>query len=143
MGTTVLRTYSDLILLPTFEERLNYLRLGSSVGMDTFGYDRYMNQQFYRSEEWKQLRKWVIVRDNGCDLGMPGYSLSKIYIHHMNPITPDDIIHSTEFLMNPEYLISVSHQTHNAIHYGTESDLPPAIVERTPYDTCPWRQENG
>lgn len=135
-----IRTYSELIRLPTFEERFRYLKLDGLVGKDTFGFDRYLNQEFYRSKEWKEVRDFVIVRDNGCDLGMDSYEIvGRIYIHHMNPITVNDIIHSSDFLLNPDYLICVSHNTHNAVHYGDEDLLVTAPVERRKNDTCPWR----
>ena len=135
-----IRTYSELIRLPTFEERFRYLKLDGLVGKDTFGFDRYLNQEFYRSKEWKEVRDFVIVRDNGCDLGMGGYEIvGRIYIHHMNPITVNDIVHSSDFLLNPDYLICVSHNTHNAVHYGDEDLLVTAPVERRKNDTCPWR----
>lgn len=136
-----IRTYSELMRLPTFEERFRYLKLDGLVGKDTFGFDRYLNQEFYRSKEWKEIRDFVIVRDNGCDLGMDGYEIvGRIYIHHMNPITVNDIVHSSDFLLNPDYLICVSHNTHNAVHYGDEDLLVTAPVERRKNDTCPWRR---
>lgn len=135
-----IRTYSELIALPTFEERFNYLKLDGFVGKDTFGFDRYLNQNFYRSAEWKHVRDQIIVRDNGCDLGVDGYDIpSRILIHHMNPINASDILDMTDYLTNPEYLICVSHNTHNAIHYGSESNLNNKYVERTKNDTCPWK----
>ena len=138
--TTSIRTYSELIQLPTFEERFNYLRLDGVVGKDTFGFDRYLNQQFYRSSEWKRIRNQVIVRDNGCDLGIDDYDIhGRILIHHMNPISIEDLQHMSNLLMNPEYLICVSHRTHNAIHYGDERLIVTAPIERTQNDTCPWR----
>ena len=138
--TTSIRTYSELIQLPTFEERFNYLRLDGVVGKDTFGFDRYLNQQFYRSSEWKRIRNQVIVRDNGCDLGIDDYEIhERILIHHMNPISIEDLQHMSDLLMNPEYLICVSHRTHNAIHYGDERLIVTAPIERTQNDTCPWR----
>ena len=138
--TTNIRTYSELIQLPTFEERFDYLRLDGVVGKDTFGFDRYLNQQFYRSSEWKRIRNRVIVRDNGCDLGIDEYEIhGRILIHHMNPISIEDLQHMSDFLMNPEYLICVSHRTHNAIHYGDESLIVSAPIERSQNDTCPWR----
>ena len=140
MTTTNIRTYSELIQLPTFEERFDYLRLNGSVGKDTFGFDRYLNQQFYRSSEWKRIRDRVILRDNGCDLGVDGYEIrGRILIHHINPISVEDIHTMSDLLMNPEYLICVSHRTHNAIHYGDESLIITAPIERTQNDTCPWR----
>ena len=136
-----IRTYSELMQLPTFEERFRYLKLDGLVGKDTFGFDRYLNQEFYRSKEWKEVRDFVIVRDNGCDLGMDGYEIvGRIYIHHMNPITVNDIVHSSDFLLNPNYLICMSHNTHNAVHYGDEDLLVTAPVERRKNDTCPWKR---
>ena len=140
MTTTNIRTYSELIRLPTFEERFDYLRLDGVVGKDTFGFDRYLNQQFYRSSEWKRIRNQVIVRDNGCDLGIDDYEIhGRILIHHMNPISIEDLQHMRDLLMNPEYLICVSHRTHNAIHYGDDSLIVTAPIERSQNDTCPWR----
>lgn len=135
------RTYSELITLSTFEERFKYLKLDGVVGTDTFGFDRYLNQSFYKSKVWKSIRDRIIVRDDGCDLGIfdrriPG----KVYIHHLNPVTAKDIINMTDYLISPEYLICVSHSTHNAIHYGDESLLILNPVERRPNDTCPWRK---
>lgn len=141
MNQTNIRTYSELITLPTFEERFRYLKLSGAVGRETFGFDRYLNQVFYNSKRWKAARDYVIVRDNGCDLAMEGHEIyGKIYIHHMNPITLDDIIHESEFLIDPEYLISTIHNTHNAIHYGDESLLISTPIERSINDTCPWRR---
>ena len=138
--TTNIRTYSELIKLLTFEERFDYLRLDGVVGKDTFGFDRYLNQQFYRSSEWKRIRNQVIVRDNGCDLGIDEYEIhGRILIHHMNPISIEDLQYMSDLLMNPEYLICVSHRTHNAIHYGDESLIVTAPIERSQNDTCPWR----
>lgn len=136
-----IRTYSELSKLRTFKERYEYLKLSSVVGEDTFGYDRYLNQQFYKSMAWQRVRDQVIIRDNGCDLGIDDrYINSRIYIHHMNPITKSDIINLTEYLLNPEYLICVSKNTHDAIHYGSEELLyTNHMVERRPNDTCPWR----
>ena len=140
MTTTNIRTYSELIQLPTFKERFDYLRLDGVVGKDTFGFDRYLNQQFYRSSEWKRIRNQVIVRDNGCDLGIDEYEIrGRILIHHMNPISIEDLQYMSDLLMNPEYLICVSHRTHNAIHYGDESLIVTAPIERSQNDTCPWR----
>ena len=135
-----IRTYSELILLPTFEERFKYLQLNGRVGDNTFGFDRYINQNFYRSAEWKRIRDLVIMRDNGCDLALEGYEIyGRILIHHMNPITVKDVELSTEYLMNPEYLICVTHNTHNAIHYGDEKFINKGPVVRTKNDTCPWK----
>lgn len=137
---TSIKTYSELITLPTFEKRFEYLRLDGSVGEQTFGFDRYINQVFYQSYEWKKVRDFVIIRDNGCDLGVDDYEIrGKILIHHMNPITVRDIETCSDFLLNPEYLISTTHLTHNAIHYGDERLLPKGPIERKKYDTCPWR----
>ena len=136
----MIRTYSELRKLNTFKERYDYLRLYGRVGKETFGFDRYLNQIIYKLPEWKSVRDKVIVRDCGCDLGMEGYEIGeKILVHHMNPITMDDIINHSQDIFNPEYLICVSHQTHNAIHYGDESQLIHGPVERSPNDTCPWK----
>ena len=135
-----IKTYSELILLPTFEERFKYLQLNGRVGDDTFGFDRYINQKFYSSAEWKRIRDIVIMRDNGCDLALEGYEIyGRILIHHMNPITVKDVELSTEYLMNPEYLICVTHNTHNAIHYGDEKLINKGPIVRTKNDTCPWK----
>ena len=136
-----IRTYSELITLPTFEDRYEYLKLNGKIGEETFGFDRYINQQLYqRSQKWKSVRDKVIIRDNGCDLSMEGYEIwGKIIIHHMNLITIEDIERESDFVFNPKYLISTSLNTHNAIHYGDENLLIKAPIERTKYDTCPWR----
>lgn len=135
-----IRTYSELISLPTFEERFEYLRLNGEVGADTFGFDRYLNQILYKSREWKAVRDEVIIRDNGCDLGVDGYEIrGRILIHHMNPISVDDIKNRTDLLLNPEYLITTVHATHNAIHYGDMNQLTRGPVIRTANDTCPWK----
>lgn len=127
--------------LQTFEERFRYLKLVARVGEETFGFDRYLNQQFYHSQEWKSIRNEIIIRDNACDLGITGREMNKgIIIHHMNPITKDDLIHQSGFLLNPDYLICVSKKTHSAIHYGDESLLFDGLVERSKNDTCPWRR---
>lgn len=138
-----IRTYTELSRLKTFEERFEYLRLNGSVGKDTFGFDRIFNQRFYSSREWKTVRDLVIVRDNGRDLGIEGHEISygKIIIHHMNPISLDDISNHTDFLMNPEYLITTIHNTHNAIHYGDASLLVTSPIERSINDTCPWKKK--
>lgn len=137
-----MRTYQELIKLSTFEERYRYLKLDGWVGMETFGFDRYVNQKLYQSYEWKEIRRQVILRDNGCDLGIEDRPIpSKILIHHMNPISLKDILQRSDLIMNPDYLITVSHNTHNAIHYGDESLLfPTELVERRPNDTCPWKK---
>lgn len=127
--------------IPTFLGRYEYLKIGGRVGEETFGYDRWLNQQFYQSYEWKQIRNMVIIRDLGRDLAMEGWEIkSRLYIHHMNPVSKDDIVNRSDILTNPEYLITCSFETHNAIHYGDETLLPiQMVIERTPYDTCPWR----
>lgn len=137
----IIRTYKEFSRLTTFEDRFNYLRLDGRVGKDTFGFDRIFNQRFYRSREWKACRDFVILRDNGCDLGVEGHEIygQRIIIHHMNPISLDDIANSTDFLLNPEYLITTIHNTHNAIHYGDESLLITAPIERSKNDMCPWK----
>lgn len=135
-----IRTYSELITLPTFKERYEYLRIGGKVGEETFGFDRYLNQIFYKSKEWLDIRDEVIIRDNGCDLGIEGREIhNKILIHHMNPITVKDILERSDFLLNPEYLISTIKNTHDAIHYGDSSLLIKDPIERRKNDTCPWR----
>lgn len=136
-----MRTYSELILLTTFEERFQYLKLGGTVGQITFGYERYLNQLLYSSDEWKRCRRKVIVRDLGCDLACEGYELQdKILIHHMNPITVDDILQRNPRVFDLENLICTSHNTHNAIHYGDESLLLRAPIVRTKNDMCPWKR---
>lgn len=135
------RTYTELLNFETFKDRYEYLRLDGTVGKDTFGFDRYLNQQFYKSAEWKRVRNEVILRDNGCDLGVEGCEIyGRIVIHHMNPIFVQDIIHCSDILLDPEYLISTTHDTHNAIHYGDESLLVSNPVLRRPGDTCPWKR---
>ena len=137
-----IRTYSELILLPTFEERYEYLKLDGVVGEETFGFDRYLNQTFYQRDiEWKKARDFVIIRDSGCDLGIEGREIrGKIIVHHMNPITKYDLLNRTKFLLDPEYLICTIKSTHDAIHYGDENLLMKGPVERTKNDTCPWRK---
>lgn len=137
---TIIRTYSELVTLPTFEERFEYLQLNGIVGEETFGFDRYINQNFYRSREWKRVRDQVIIRDCGCDLGVEGYDIrGKILIHHMNPISVRDIQEVSDYLMNPDYLITTTLSTHNAIHYGDKNLLVTAPIERTANDMCPWK----
>ena len=135
-------SYSELITLPTFEERFRYLKLGGVVGEETFGYDRYLNQAFYTSKLWRDFRRDIIVRDLGCDLGIPDREIGGlVLIHHLNPISLDDILkRNLEVLVNPENSICVSHNTHQAIHYGDESLLITAPIERSRNDTCPWRR---
>ena len=141
MVMKMIRTYSELITFPTFEERYRYLRLEGKVGEDTFGFDRWLNQSFYKDPEWRAIRDKIIIRDNGCDLGIPGREIySRIIVHHMNPITKDDILSRSAFLLNPEYLICTVKNTHDAIHYGDEGLLIKAPIERTKNDTCPWRR---
>ena len=137
-----IKTYSELITLPTFEERYRYLRLSGSVGKETFGVHRYLNQLFYqRSQLWKRIRDEVIIRDCGCDLGIEGREIyGRVLVHHMNPIGVDDLLHESDFLLNPEFLICTTHNTHNAIHYGDENLLLRDPIERTKNDTCPWRR---
>ena len=139
---TSIKTYSELVEIQTFEKRFEYLRLNGRVGEDTFGFDRYLNQLFYRSKEWGSIRDKVIFRDNGCDLGIAGREIyGKILIHHMNPISKEDILQKSKFLLNPEYLITVTKTTHGAIHYS-DSDLlyrDPAVRKKN--DTCPWRHD--
>lgn len=136
-----IKTYSELILLPTFEERYEYLRMGGRVGEETFGFDRYLNQAFYQhSSEWKRVRDIVITRDYGCDLGIPGREIhGRIIIHHLNQVLPEDLRDRNSWILDPEYLISTSHETHQAIHYGDKSLLFTAPIERTRNDTCPWK----
>lgn len=137
----MIRTYSELIKLKTFKDRFEYLKLDGIVGEETFGFDRYMNQIFYKSREWTSVRRAVIIRDNGCDLGVEGYEIhGKILIHHMNPINLSDIVHKTDELLNPDYLITTVLSTHNAIHYGDASLLPALPIERRTNDTCPWKR---
>ena len=134
-----IRTYRELSRLDTFEERYAYLRLDGAVGSATFGFDRYLNQEFYKSVLWRRARTAVIARDYGCDLGIPDRAIfDKVLVHHMNPIAPEDIKHSNEDIINPEFLITVSHDTHNAIHYGDERRLRKDHVERRPGDTKLW-----
>ena len=136
-----IRSYSELITIPTFEERFRYLQLDGRVGEETFGFNRYLNQIFYKSDEWLRVRDLVIVRDNGCDLGIEGREIyGKILVHHMNPITIDDITRRSKYLLDPEYLITTVKNTHDAIHYGDESLLIKGPIERSKYDTCPWKK---
>lgn len=137
----MIRTYSELSKLKTYEERFDYLRLGGETFGETFGDDRYLNQVFYTSKEWKSIRDYVILRDNGCDLGVEDYQIhGKILIHHMNPITQYDILERSDFLLDPEFMICTAFMTHNAIHYGDKDLLILPPIERTPYDTCPWKK---
>lgn len=138
--TKTIRCYSELIELPTFEDRYFYLKLGGKVGEETFGFDRYLNQIFYKSDEWLSVRDRVIVRDLGCDLGIKDREIhGRIMVHHMNPITKEDILDRSDFLLNPEYLITTVKRTHDAIHYGDDSLIIPTNIERKKNDTCPWK----
>ena len=137
--STKIRTYSELVRLDSFEERYKYLALQVQVGRETFGFDRYLNQDFYTSAEWRKARRVAIIRDNGCDLGLDGWEIHEgLYVHHMNPLTVDDIVENNPDILNPEYLITVTLETHNAIHYGDERLLPRPLIERTPGDTKLW-----
>lgn len=136
----MIKTYSELVRFKTLEERYRYLRIGGKVGEETFGFDRWMNQVFYKDPRWRDIRDEVITRDNGCDLGLEGYDIhGKIFVHHMNPVTKDDILYNFDSLLNPEFLISTSKRTHDAIHYGNEDLLPQSPIVRTRNDTCPWK----
>ena len=138
-NTTMIKTYSDLLRIDTFEDRYKYLRLGGGVGDSTFGFDRHLNQGLYHSTEWKHIRRQVILRDNGCDLGVRGYEINgALLVHHMNPIQPDDIIYSDDNMLDPEFLITTTSITHNAIHYGDQSLLRTPFVPREPGDTQLW-----
>lgn len=135
-----IKTYSELITIPTYKERFEYLKLGGVVGRDTFGYDRYLNQAFYNSPEWKRFRRDIIIRDNGCDLACKGYSIrGRIILHHINPITYEDLINRNSILFDQENIVCVTHNTHNAIHYGDSNLLTTGPIERTANDTCPWK----
>lgn len=138
-----IKTYTELSELKTYEERFEYLSMNKSVGEETFGFDRYLNQQLYKSKDWLIVRDAVIMRDNGCDLGLEDYDIfGTIHVHHMNPITSDDIKNVSEYLLDPEYLICVSIDTHNAIHYGSRDYVDRnKIVERAPNDQCPWKSK--
>ena len=138
----IIKTYSELSKLETYKERYQYLKLDGIVGEETFGFDRYLNQILYKSDEWKRCRRDIIIRDNGCDLGCEGFEVhGRILIHHINPITVDDIVNRNPKVFDPENLILTSHNTHQAIHYGNEDLLIRAPVERSKNDTCPWRQK--
>ncbi|MCM1524238.1 MAG: hypothetical protein NC120_07235 [Ruminococcus sp.] len=140
MNTKKIRTYEEMSALKSFEQRFEYLKLNGIVGEEIFGFDRYLNQQFYHSAEWRSVRDRVIIRDNGCDLGVPGHEIcGRIYIHHLNPITVEDIRSRSEFLTSPKYLVCISFETHNAVHYGDLTAVS-SQPERFPNDTCPWRR---
>ena len=137
-----IRSYSELIKLSSYDERLSYLRLFGSVGEDTFGFDRYLNQRFYRSSEWKTLRKQIFLRDNGCDLGLDGYDLidpKNVVIHHINPLSIEDLNLHSDSLLDPNNLITVSKWTHNLIHFG-DAEIISVAYTRSPNDTCPWKK---
>lgn len=137
----ITKTYSELITLPTFEERFEYLKIGGTVGEETFGFDRYLNQIFYKSPEWLRTRDFVIARDCGCDLAMEGRDIyGKVIVHHMNPITKEDVLRRSKYLLDPEYLISTVKNTHDAIHFGDERLLMKDPIERVKNDTCPWKR---
>lgn len=143
-NSNVIKSYSELIEIPTYKGRFRYLKLDGRVAEETFGFDRYLNQKFYRSAEWRRIRDHIIARDLGCDLAYPGYEIhSRILIHHMNPITRKDILDVREEMLDPEYLVCVSDMTHRAIHYGDESLLFEPLIERTPGDTTPWKRTGG
>lgn len=134
-----IKTYTELSRFNTFDERFEYLKLKGEVGRSTFGFDRHLNQRFYMSEEWHNLRQRVILRDNGCDLGIDGYEInSEILIHHINPMTVDDILHKELWILDPEYLITTTKKTHNAIHFGADNPYPKVVLKRTPRDTKLW-----
>ena len=140
MMTMNIRTYSKLITIPTFEERYNYLKLNGIVGKETFGYDRYLNQLLYRSSDWRSFRDRIIIRDNGCDLACEGFELqSRIIIHHIDPITVEDIINKHPKVFDPENVVSTSHNTHLAIHYGDKNLISIGPINRHKNDTCPWK----
>lgn len=137
----IIRTYSELITLPTFKERFTYLKLNGKVGEETFGFERYLNQTFYKTKEWLSVRDRVIVRDLGCDLAIADREIfGQILVHHMNPLSVEDILNRSEYLLNPEFLITTSINTHNAIHYGDSNLLFTEPIERSRNDTCPWRR---
>lgn len=140
MTSGKIRTYSEMIALPTYEERFDYLKLDGKVGKETFGYDRYLNQVLYNTEQWKKFRREIIIRDNACDLACEGYEINhRILVHHINPITVEDIVNRNPMIFDPENVVTTTHQTHNAIHYSDKSLLITKPIERTRNDTCPWR----
>lgn len=139
-----MKTYSELISLSTFEDRFNYLRLNGKVGRDTFGIDRYLNQVLYVSPEWRQFRNQIVLRDNGCDLRLEGYEIfGQIIVHHIDPITVDDVVNRSEKLFDPNNVVCVSLDTHNGIHYGTDTFIHRVPKDRSPMDTCPWKKSGG
>lgn len=136
---TMMRRYNELIQLESFDDRFEYLKLSGNVGRSTFGFDRYVNQQFYASREWQDVRQYILVRDNGCDLAVEGYDIRiSPLIHHMNPMSVDDVIHGEEWILDPDFLITTTHDTHNAIHYGGQVSYPKVVAERSPNDTKLW-----
>ena len=142
MSQDKIRTYSELIKLGSFEERFEYLKLAGKVCQETFGFDRYLNQTFYKDKHWQRIRRDIILRDGGFDLAFrhPDYEiLDNIYVHHMNPITSEDIVERTDYLLNPEFLVCVSYKTHQAIHYSDFDLARKVAIERVPFDTCPWK----
>lgn len=142
MNQKNIRTYTELSKLKTIEERFDYLKLDGKVGEETFGFDRWLNQRFYKDKRWLEVRDYVIIRDNGCDLGVDGYEIGgRIYVHHMNPVTKEDLLYNFDKLIDPEYLISSSKLTHDAVHYGDKNLLPQDPIVRTKNDTCPWRHD--
>lgn len=137
-----IKSYSECILLPTFLERFRYLQIGGYVGKETFGYDRYLNQILYRTPEWKRFRRDMILRDNGCDLACEGYEIhGNILVHHINPISVEDVVNRNPCIFDPDNVICTSLNTHNAVHYSDESILVTEPVVRTPYDACPWKHQ--
>ena len=142
MKTTIIRSYSELVKLDNFLDRFEYLKLSGVVGAETFGFDRYLNQALYSSPEWKKSRRNTVLRDNGCDLGLEDYPLNRALVHHMNPITLEQIENRDPIIFDEEFLITVSHNTHNAIHYGDQTLLPKPLIERRPGDTLLWRRLN-
>lgn len=137
----ITRTYHDLLKLQSFDDRFRYLKLSGVIGNETFGVERYLNQRFYQSSEWKHIRDLVIIRDNGYDLGIKGCAIhGRPIIHHMNPVSIKDVVERTDILLDPEYLITVSRDTHNAIHYGDMNLLNRSPITRSPFDTCPWKK---
>jgi hypothetical protein len=139
MGMMMDKSYSEAMRHSNFEDRFNYLKLNNEVGYTTFGYDRYVNQGFYMTQEWKHARRDVILRDNGCDLAIPGLEIySDLIVHHINPMSIDDIVHHEDWILDPEYLICTTKKTHNALHFGNESMLPDVVTSRTPNDTRLW-----
>lgn len=140
MSTNV-KTYSELVSIPSYLGRYHYLRIKGAVGAETFGYDRYLNQILYRSSEWRRFRRGIILRDNGMDMAFDGYEIfTRLIVHHIDPITVDDVLNRDPKVFNPENVVCVAFQTHQAIHYGDESLLPILPPERTPNDTCPWKR---